>query len=1078
AGGGGGGGAGGTGGSGGDFGGGGGGTNSGSAGVGGFGGGGGGGGYGTTGGAGGFGGGGGGGGVNGDGGSGGTGGGNGAGYNGGIRGGGGGGAGFGGAIFVRDGASLNISGSGTFSGGGAAGGAGGSVGGGDGAAAGSDLFLANGTTTFNPTGTLTFNGTIGDASASSVPTGQGFVAGSGPGAAIVIAGGTVVLNGANTYGGGTTLSGGVTVAGNASAFGPGIVTFDGGTLKAGAAGLTIGNEILLAAGGGTVDSAGQTLTLSGTIDGKAAELTKTGAGTLVLSGANSYSGTTRLTQGTLRLANDLALGTSTLVTTGSVVDYAAGVSIANTIVIQSNTTQFQVLTGTATQVGEVQQSGGARPLEKIGDGTLIVHQLSNTGTTTVSAGTLQGGAAYAFGMQSAYVVTSGAILDLGGFDQAIGSLAGAGTVTNGGPDAATLRLVGTSNASTTFSGVIRDGASPLALELDMLGTLTLTGVNTYTGGTRICDCSTLQIGSGGMTGSISGDVVNYGTLVFNRSNIYQFDGIISGDGTIRQIGAGRTVLTGDSSVFDGTTKVEAGTLSVLGKLGGTLNVLSGGTLIGTGTVGNTAIAAGGTLAPGNGGGMLTVQGNLTFAAGSTYRVDIASAGVSLAHVSGTAALAGAVVANFAPGASIVRQYTILDATGGISGGFDPSAVANLPAGLKATVSSDSNHAYLNLDIAYSGLPRNQQNVADGIGASFRGTGSLPLIFAALTPGGLTVASGEVATGTQQSAFNGASLFLNLMLDPMAGARGATASAPGSSLIEMSDLSAGPTPAARVEAGWSVWTKAFGQAGRTASDAGLGAAGSASSVFGVAAGADKRIAADTLVGFALAGGGSSFGGRGSASGDFFQAGLYGSTRLGEGYLSAALAYGWNRFEVTRQVGLGGAAETYMSSPVAHTFGGRLEAGRRFGTRAFAWTPYAAVEAIGYSASAYAERFTAPATGVFALSYAGKTSGTLRTELGLRLDSLTPLAPGADLLTFGRLAYAYQAGTQRSIDAAFQTLANSGFAVFGARPSAHTALASFGAEARFAGGTRVTTSLDAELGDRHRSIRANLGLRHSW
>ncbi|MFX5957087.1 autotransporter outer membrane beta-barrel domain-containing protein, partial [Acinetobacter baumannii] len=79
-----------------------------------------------------------------------------------------------------------------------------------------------------------------------------------------------------------------------------------------------------------------------------------------------------------------------------------------------------------------------------------------------------------------------------------------------------------------------------------------------------------------------------------------------------------------------------------------------------------------------------------------------------------------------------------------------------------------------------------------------------------------------------------------------------------------------------------------------------------------------------------------------------------------------------------------------------------------------TPYAAVEAIGYSASAYSERFTAPATGVFALTYAGRTSGTLRTELGLRVDRLLPLAPGTDLLAFGRLAYGYQAGTRRSID----------------------------------------------------------------
>ncbi|WP_163540585.1 hypothetical protein, partial [Klebsiella pneumoniae] len=71
-------------------------------------------------------------------------------------------------------------------------------------------------------------------------------------------------------------------------------------------------------------------------------------------------------------------------------------------------------------------------------------------------------------------VMSGAALDLGGFDQAVASLAGAGTVTNGGSAAATLRLVGTTNASTSFSGVIKDGAGRLALELDLIGTFTVT----------------------------------------------------------------------------------------------------------------------------------------------------------------------------------------------------------------------------------------------------------------------------------------------------------------------------------------------------------------------------------------------------------------------------------------------------------------------------------------------------------------------------------------------------------------------------------------------------------------------------
>ncbi|MCW5807966.1 MAG: hypothetical protein KIT31_36780, partial [Deltaproteobacteria bacterium] len=160
-------------------------------------------------------------------------------------------------MFVRDGASLNIT-DGSFAGGSVTGGNGG---GNNGAAAGTNLFLMSGTTTtFNPTGTLTFNGTIADDSAASVPTGQSFTAGTGAGAAIAISGGTVALNGANTYSGGTTVNNGaVASAGNNAAFGTGGVTLDNGTIQAGADNLNLANAITLGAGNGTVDSNGKTL---------------------------------------------------------------------------------------------------------------------------------------------------------------------------------------------------------------------------------------------------------------------------------------------------------------------------------------------------------------------------------------------------------------------------------------------------------------------------------------------------------------------------------------------------------------------------------------------------------------------------------------------------------------------------------------------------------------------------------------------------------------------------------------------------------------------------------------------------
>ena len=150
-----------------------------------------------------------------------------------------------------------------------------------------------------------------------------------------------------------------------------------------------------------------------------------------------------------------------------------------------------------------------------------------------------------------------------------------------------------------------------AVEQNGTGTTVLSADNTYLGGTTI-NFGTLQLGNGGTTGSILGDVTNDGILAFNRSNDYIFDGVISGTGGVRQIGSGITTLTANSSGLTGLSQVVAGTLEVNGSLCGPMEVLSGGTLAGIGTVCDTTNFTGGTIAPGSGGiGTLTVDGNYT-----------------------------------------------------------------------------------------------------------------------------------------------------------------------------------------------------------------------------------------------------------------------------------------------------------------------------------------------------------------------------------------------------------------------------------------------------------------------------------
>lgn len=151
--------------------------------------------------------------------------------------------------------------------------------------------------------------------------------------------------------------------------------------------------------------------------------------------------------------------------------------------------------------------------------------------------------------------------------------------TNVNPGGVTVS--GTSNYLFTGSGTIGGGT---ALTLNGPGTLTLANSNSYAGGTFIND-GTLQLGNGGVSGSVIGNISDNGTLVFNRSDVFTNNsGIISGTGGVVQQGSG-TVILNQAHTFSGGTTVNGGTLNLSynsgasGTLQGTLTVNSNATVV-------------------------------------------------------------------------------------------------------------------------------------------------------------------------------------------------------------------------------------------------------------------------------------------------------------------------------------------------------------------------------------------------------------------------------------------------------------------------------------------------------------------
>jgi autotransporter-associated beta strand protein len=587
--------------------------------------------------------------------------------------------------------------------------------------------------------------------------------------------------------------------------------------------------------------------------------------------------------------------------------------------------------------------------------------------------------------------------------------------------------------------------------------------------------------------------------------------VISGTGNIIQNAPGTLTLSG-ANAYTGTTSVVGGVLAVNGSIAASslTSVQSGGTLIGTGTVGATQVNAGGVFAPGSGtaGTSMIVSGNLAFQSGAVYLVQINPTSASFANVNGIATLGGATVnAVFAPGSYVEKRYTILSTTGGVSGTFAPTvATTNLPSNFRTQLNYDGGHAFLDLTLGSAsgvengGLNANQSAVNNAITGFFNSNGSIPGVFGSLTPAGLTQASGENATAVQQSTFSAMSQFINLLTGPFFSHEGGvTGDAPNAPAYADDSLDANAyagakssttvndayglftkTPLRRAhDPRWSVWAAGFGGTQQSDGNAVTGSNNASSTVFGTAVGLNYFLSPDTLVGFALGGGGTRFAvtGFGNGRSDLFQTGLFVRHATGAAYVSAALGYGWQDVTTDRTVTIAGA-DRLRAEFNANAWTGRVETGYRFVAPLIGLgiTPYAAGQSTALVLPGYAEQVVSGAQ-TFALGYNAKTVIDSRTELGVRTDRTIALVDAA-LVMRGRFAWVHDFNPDRSVAAAFQTLPGAGFVVAGAAQAPNSALAALSAQVTWLNGWSAATSFEADASSVTRSYAGKAVVRAVW
>lgn len=363
------------------------------------------------------------------------------------------------------------------------------------------------------------------------------------------------------------------------------------------------------------------------------------------------------------------LGGSPTLTTNNFVNF----NINSTGVIASTGVQLINVQGGSkiyfNNASSADAANSGNPLYTLSNGKLFFNDSSVTGRAVINANS---GSTITFNTSSGIGATNAAALTLNASNLNVQKTVSLGSLTADATSVINLSnnstlAFGQSNTSTTIAAPITGSGAILK---EGSGTVTLTGINTYTDGTTVSG-GTLK----GTTDSLTGDFLVNAALTIDQSFIGAFNGHLMGTGDFNVTGGGIVIFDRGSSMFAGTTHISDARLALFNYLGGNVEIDSGGILSGLGVIfGNVSVNNGGTISPTGNFGTLTVQGgDFVQHSGSTYETEVNQYGGStLVEVFGHAILEPGANLKVVSSDGVVNpnlSYQILYASDGLTGTY-------------------------------------------------------------------------------------------------------------------------------------------------------------------------------------------------------------------------------------------------------------------------------------------------------------------------------------------------------------------------------------------------------------------------